>query len=73
MTQRYNVPILRWCPVFLPDLNEIFSRHIPIKVPNINFAEICLVGVALIATCGRTDMTKLMGAFRICVNAPKNV
>jgi len=42
-----------------------------IKVTNINFIKIRPVGAALMYGDRRTDMTKIMGAFRNYANAPE--
>ena len=60
------------CRISLSDCTRIgiflyrFSRKSPVS----HFTKIRLEGAALI-TCGQTDMTKLMGAFREYANAPE--
>jgi hypothetical protein len=49
-----------------------FSQRIFEKHSNIKFHE-NPSGVSRVVPCGRTDMTKLIVAFRDFVNAPKNV
>jgi hypothetical protein len=63
------------CPMFCMILTEFgFSRHILIELPNIKFHVNPSSGFRA-ETCGRsdrrTDMTKLMGAFRDYANASK--
>jgi len=61
-------------PLFLPDFNEtrIFSTDFRKKYTQIsNFIKIRPVGAELFHVDGRTDMTKLIVAFRNFANAPK--
>jgi len=60
-----------WNYMFLTDFNQIwiFSTDFP-KSLTPNFKEIRPQGAALI-TCGKTVVTKSMGAFRHYANAPK--
>ena len=59
------------CLTFLTDFNQIgfFSPDFPKSLTS-NFKEIRPPGAALI-TCGKTVVTKSIGAFRHYANAPK--
>jgi len=51
-----------------PEFYRVFSENIQIP----NFMKIRPVGAGLLHADRRTDMTKLIAAFRNFVNAPKN-
>lgn len=61
------------CSIILSDFDQIwiFSSDFSYKAPISNFTEIRLRGVALVYTDRRTGMTKLIGSFSDCANAPK--
>jgi len=69
------------CPLFLSGFNEtgIFSADLKKKIHISNFTKIRPVGAELLhaigraggRACGRTDVTKLIVAFRNSANAPK--
>ena len=61
-------------PLFLSDLNETlnFLGSISKNAQISNFVKICLVRAEFFLADGRTDMTKLIVAFRNFTNAPKN-
>ena len=54
--------------LFLSDFLDLFLQNTPIS----NFKKIRPVGAELFHADGRTDMTKLIAAFRNFANAPKN-
>jgi len=60
--------------LFLSDFNEtwIFSTDFRKNIQISNFMKIRPVGAKLFHADGRTDMTKLIVAFRNFANAPKN-
>jgi hypothetical protein len=62
------------CPLFLSGSDEtrMFSTVCE-KSSNINFMKIRPVGAELFHADRRTDMTKLIVAFRNCANVPKNL
>jgi hypothetical protein len=64
---------LRKVPLLLSDFNEtwVFSRHSK-KSSNIKFNENPSSG-SRVVPCGRTDITKLIVAFRNFANAPKTL
>ena len=61
-------------PLLLSDFNEtwIFARQIFDKTSVSNFIKIRRFGAELLHEAGRTDMMKLIVAFRYFANAPKN-
>jgi len=66
--------IYRKCPIFLPELYQIwgFSRYIFIKVPNTKFHRYPFSG-SRADTCGLTETVMTTGAFRYSANAPTRV
>jgi hypothetical protein len=69
MSERLHVK----CQLFLTDFSENlnFLRQLFGKSLNIKFQENTSSG-SRVVPCGRTDMTKLIVAFRNSTNAPKN-
>jgi hypothetical protein len=65
------------CPIFLPVFNQRgFSLQIFLKAPVLDFTENFPVRAALIGggqSVRRQEMTKLIGAFLGCANAPKSL
>jgi len=61
--------------LFLSDFNEtrIFSTNFRKKIQISNFMKIRLVAAELFHADGRTDMTKLIVAYRNFAKVPKNV
>jgi hypothetical protein len=58
-------------PLFSPDFHETWIFWTDFRTTNIKFRE-NPTGESRVIPCGRTDMTKLIVAFRNTANAPKN-
>jgi hypothetical protein len=73
--EQKRISAFMWCTLtlFLSDFNEtsIFCIDFRKKYSNIKFHENPSSGSGVVA-CGRTDMTKLIVAFRNFANGPKN-